>query len=264
MGVACCKSTTDDGLVYNDEDFKNYYSMDAPIIQKGENENDKQINMMVKSAAVSVSNTLTEDTTFSSEMLDKSKSLLRNLSSMNNPKTKVNFSVEDQKLAQTSKNDQPIKPGNIIETLNTNISIPKVLKIVIKESKYNRVGDELIINSRGLIGSKRLLQNQDGHVYFGHQSDDIDYYLNPEEGIQPKHFEIKYDQITNEYLVNNIKGSGVFIKIDTPFELKDGIIISFGTNHIVVSISFKNEEQMHSHTSIIKFKAIYGPNKGKD
>lgn len=268
MGLMCCKSTTDEGLVYKDEDFKNFYTMDTPVIHKGESEPQKEANMTVKATSkLANSKSISDTNTISSDLLDKSKGLLNSLNTMNTASTKVNFVGLDQKLNPILKTVQTKMISELEQTNNSKEPLgglkpcSKILKILIKESKYNNVGGELIINSQGLEGSLR--QAQDGHVFFGHKSDDIDYYLNPEEGIQPKHFEIKYDLKLNEYLVNNIKGSGVFIKIDKPFELKDGLIISFGTNHIVVSITFKSEEQRYN-TSIIKFKAIYGPNKGKD
>lgn len=260
----CCKSTTDEGLVYKDEDFKNFYMMEPPAVKNGRNEPPREESIMIKSEAFTASNTINDSVITSGENLDRSKNLLKSLNTMNTASTKVNYAGVDQNLSSSLKIATLSKQANdTMDALKGTTLIPKMLKIIIKESKYNNVGDELNINSKGLVGSLRQTQGQDGHVYFGHKSDDIDYYLNPEEGIQSKHFVVKYDQKINEYLVSNIKGSGVFIKICKPFELKDGLIISFGTNHIVVSITLRSEEQKYC-TSIIKFKAIYGPNKGKD
>lgn len=263
----CCKSKTDDGIVYDEEDFANFYSSAAPIPSK---QTEKvEINPIIVDNTITVSiNTAFNNEVTPSESMDKSRDILKGMNGLNPAKTKVNFTsvATDQKLNSSLK--KGIQKSNFIDqklSTETNSVEPstKILILKFNESKQKNVGEELTINSKGLVGSLRQTQAQDGHVFFGHKSDDIDYYLNPEEGIQPKHLEIKFNDKINEYLVNNIKGSGVFIKIDKPFELKDGIIISFGTNHIVVNITNKSEEQRYN-TSTIKFKAIYGPNKGKE
>jgi hypothetical protein len=55
-----------------------------------------------------------------------------------------------------------------------------------------------------------------------------------------------------------VKKSGVFIKIDNEIEIRDNMIISFGINHILMSIID------YDLKSVIKFKIIYGPNKDEE
>ena len=135
----------------------------------------------------------------------------------------------------------------------------KYLKLVIQESKYNQVNQVLKINNLGLEGSSR--NEKDGSVYFGQKGSSFtnDFILQQEDGINSRHFEIKYEPYLNDYFIKNIKGSGVFIKISEPMALRDGMIISFGINHILVKIS---ENDQRDNESSISFKAIYGSNKG--
>lgn len=263
----CCKSTTEEGLVYKDEDFKNFYNMDTPTVAKQENSVLRDQNTIAKSAAFSASTIVNDDGTIGSDYLEKSKNLFKATNKIGEG-TSANLDVVDQKLLpiQATSQSQYLSGSkqNVENQVLPTLISSKILKLTIKECKIKACqGDELIINCKGLLRSLRQTQGQDGHVFFGHKSDDIDYYLSPEEGIQSKHLEIKYDQKSDEYLANNIKGSGVFIKIEKPLELRDGLIISFGTNHILVNISSRTEEQKYS-ISVIKFKAIYGANKGKD
>lgn len=138
----------------------------------------------------------------------------------------------------------------------------KLLKLVIKESKFNQVNQELRINNNGLVGSTR--NANDGVVLFGQRVPGVvnDFILQQEEGINAKHFEIKYEKTLNDYYIKNIKGSGVFIRIENEITVRDGMIISFGTNHIVVKVATVDNDQTISAVSKITFKAIYGPNKG--
>lgn len=254
----CCKSKTDDGIVYSDEDFANFYSpaVPIPLKQSDKIENSSTIDHLAASSIITVVNEGQPP-----DSMDKSRDILKNMNGLNPTKSKVNFTSSEQKPISNLKKGFPKSTFADSKIVSDTETSKKILILKMNGNKQYVNGKELIINHKGLVDSLR--QTQDGHVFFGHKTDDIDFYLNPEEGIQPKHLEIKYNDKINEFLVNNIKGSGVFIKIDKSFEMKDGIIISFGTNHIVVNIMNKSEEQRYS-TSTIKFKVIYGPNKGKE
>lgn len=142
----------------------------------------------------------------------------------------------------------------------------KKLYLTIKESKFNKIGTVLEITPKGLTGSTR--NANDGIVYFGLHALDFknDFLFKAEEGVNKQHFEIKFINETNPgYYVKNLQGSGVFIKIEEYLNLKDGVIISFGSNHLLVSISNSDySDQRDITVSNIKFKAIYGPNKGEE
>ena len=43
---------------------------------------------------------------------------------------------------------------------------------------------------------------------------DIDYQLNEEDNIYPRHFDIRYDTISESYFIKNYKNSAVFLRID--------------------------------------------------
>jgi hypothetical protein len=142
------------------------------------------------------------------------------------------------------------------------INYKKYLYLTIKESKHNPIGTQLEITPLGLTNSKR--NANDGVVYFGLHSLDFknDFLFKAEEGVNKQHMEVKFDRDRPGYYVKNLNGSGVFIKIQDYLNLKNGVIISFGTNHLLVTIDNNDSLDQREVTSIIKFKAIYGPNKG--
>jgi uncharacterized protein YkvS len=145
------------------------------------------------------------------------------------------------------------------------VNYNKRLYLKIKDSKFNKIGQVLEITQNGLTGSTRNVN--DGYVYFGLHSLDVknDFCFKAEEGVNKQHFEIKFESHTKPgYYVKNLLGSGVFIKIEDYLNLKDGVIISFGTNHLLVSISTADPMDQRDNASTIKFKAIYGPNKQEE
>ena len=146
----------------------------------------------------------------------------------------------------------------------TPINYKKYLYLTIKESKHNKIGTQLEITPLGLTNSTR--NANDGVVYFGLHSLDFknDFCFKAEEGVNKQHLEIKFDRDRPGYYVKNLNGSGVFIKIQDYLNLKNGVIISFGTNHLLVTIDNNDSVDQREATSIIKFKAIYGPNKGNE
>lgn len=158
------------------------------------------------------------------------------------------------------------------ETLNFNhngmqglLNYSKRLFLSIKESKYNKIGTTLEITPTGLVGSTR--NANDGVVYFGLHSLDFknDFCFKAEEGVNKQHFEIKFEKENRTgYYVKNLQGSGVFIKIEDYLNLKPGVIISFGTNHLLVSMYNSDFNDQKESASNITFKAIYGPNKGEE
>jgi len=142
---------------------------------------------------------------------------------------------------------------------------PYNLFLTIKESKYNKVGQILKITPKGYEESSR--KANDGIVYFGLHSLDFknDFCFKAEEGVNKQHFEIKYEKENHlGYYVKNLNGSGVFIKIDEYLNLKDGVIISFGSNHLLVLITQSTDGDQKDNFSNIRFKVIYGPNKGEE
>lgn len=138
------------------------------------------------------------------------------------------------------------------------------LYLTIRESKHNKIGTQLEISPLGLTGSTR--NANDGVVYFGLHSLDFknDFCFKAEEGVNKQHLEVKFDKDRPGYYVKNLNGSGVFIRIQTYLNLKNGIIISFGTNHLLVTIDNNDSLDQREITSVIRFKAIYGPNKGSE
>ena len=64
-----------------------------------------------------------------------------------------------------------------------------------------------------------------------------DYVLPIGEGFGAKHFVIKFSNEQNNYLLKDLgEGTGTFIKVERDFVLKNGHIVSYGENHMVVGI----------------------------
>ena len=267
MGLSCCKNKNiDEGLNYNDNPdfYKDFYKAEVKNIEE-----DDATNNFFKSEKINVKSGFNFNS-FTEEKVSPSFNQIQD--NPNNSIHKKHYSLlkEPHLEAKTPspKKHVNFKESNGIQNVIQSASIPlnelKLLKLTIKESKYNQVGDVLNINNYGLVGSIR--NANDGIVIFGkvRANNNVDYVLQQEDGINDKQFEIRYDKALNGYYIKNNKNSGVFIKIDKPMVIKEGMIISFGTNHIHVNIVNKDINDQKDGPSIIKFKVIYGPNKNQE
>jgi len=169
---------------------------------------------------------------------------------------KVKFETNNTPYTRSSFSNTLSNNNNFNDNTFSNGLLNKagILTLTIKETKYNKLGQVLIINSEGLVGSLR--NANDGTVYFGLYCLDVknDFCFKAEEGMNKRHMEIKYDQ--GKYFVKNMYGSGVFIKILYPTPIRDNLAISFGTNHLLVNLSKVVSDQKEA--SVLKFKVIYG------
>lgn len=171
------------------------------------------------------------------------------------------FLKDNQIQENLSENDNKtelnlnLSKNNDKKTANKSI----LLKLIIKESKSLPINTILNINQLGLEGSLR--NEKDGVVIFGKGSplnSDIDFTLQKEEGINEKHFLIKYDENNSIFSIKNINNSGVFMKVDNKRKLKSNDVLSIGENHVLISIL--NTSGSFNFKSVLKIKVIYGPN----
>lgn len=314
MGQTCCRSKLDEGIVYDDDYYKDFYQINKKEVNNNEvNEVDKKVSFKSKPKSPIKSKETNEiKESIETNNINQSMNLLKSF----NKNLQIQIPEKEKKERKDKEDNEDNKntiDTNLISEINTSpyiqpqpqrtsikkhvlfkpepngsiehirdentttISNPLIvsntsncisfLKLVVKESKHLTKEDSLKINQNGLVGTKRVLGNEK-NVIFGHrkspEDNSIDVSMHQEEGIAEKHFEIKYDKTLNKYFVNNVKHSGVFIKIVKNMQLRDGMIISFGTNHIHVSIINKPSTDQREVPSIIKFKAIYGSNKGQE
>lgn len=64
-----------------------------------------------------------------------------------------------------------------------------------------------------------------------------DVVLPAADNFGARHFQIKFSNEHNCYTIKDLgDGSGTFIKVQKQFILKNGHIVSFGDNHMVVGI----------------------------
>lgn len=149
--------------------------------------------------------------------------------------------------------------GFSADEINFAVMPSKRLELLVKETKYGKLEEKIDLYSLGLNHPKlRKLK-----LIFGIDSKECDYILPREEGINSQHMEVRYDIELNEFYVSSINGSGVFVKISKGVQLKDGSIISFGTNHLMINLSFDSDDQQEE-ISFIRFKCLTGPNKGQE
>ena len=105
-----------------------------------------------------------------------------------------------------------------------------------------------MLNAYGVesVNSKRVV-GPNFCTYFGsyvpikgvsENNDKVNDVILPEtEGFGARHFQIKFSASKNSYLLKDLgDGSGTFVKVDRDFVLKNGQIVSFGENHMVVGI----------------------------
>lgn len=76
-----------------------------------------------------------------------------------------------------------------------------------------------------LIPSQRLLTSP---IRFG-TSPDAEFPLIPEEGLESLHFQIAYDSLLSQYLLQDLGAeAGVFIRLDSSIVIESELTISFG------------------------------------
>ena len=116
------------------------------------------------------------------------------------------------------------------------ISSGAKLRLTVKESNHIALNKVFVINPGGLEGSGRYCK--DGYTYFGNeQNQSVDIMLPESEGVGKMHMCIKYDQFKKKYFLRDLgEGTGTFIMITEPVELKHGYVVSFGDSHLVTQI----------------------------
>ena len=189
----------------------------------------------------------TQQTITQIKNIDKSLVLLKKLDNQ--------ITFNDQSSSeQTGTFGKYLKEGIIYSPNNI-----KLLRLTIKDNKFYPKNYELKINQKGLEG----LSKTDGLVTFG-KNMKSDFILQDNEGLDDNHFQIMFDFNQNNYKLLNPNGNSVFIKVQDKTLIVEGMIISFGTNHLLFHFS-KIDNQIDSplKSSIIKFKGIYGVNKDK-
>ncbi len=217
----------------------------------------------------------------------------------NNPNVNSNTSISNPKFNQVFEDDVENRTNNIFNSINDNVyrnydslnhngaklstfnpnnnysrqvqqsrDFNRQVSLIVRESKIQSIGQTISITPSGMIGSSR--NGNDGFYFFGLRNNEEtnDFNFQPEDGISKRHFVIKLDREYNAgYLIKNLNGSGTFIKIDKYLTIKDGTIISFGTNHLIVMVNevyIRDQRDSMERISTIKFKAIYGPNRGEE
>ena len=81
---------------------------------------------------------------------------------------------------------------------------------------------------------------------------DINISKNEDSPLSATFFVIEYDNISRLYSLKDMdRGTGTFLRIEKPMPLRDGIIVSFGDSHMLVSIDSTSQD--------IDLKFIDGP-----
>lgn len=147
-----------------------------------------------------------------------------------------------------------------------------ILKVI--ESKFLDPGTKLIINAGGLEGSERM--SRDGVALFGNKSTSKKYLPNDfnfpdEEQLGNKHFEVRFNLESRKYLIKDLYGSGLFIRINYPIPLKNNSIFSFVNSHLLVKIpvdlkanEYSRETAIVNNSSTIIIKVLYGESKDQE
>jgi len=254
MGSTCCKiKNIDEGLSYGD--LENFYQ----DFKHDEN----QSQNLNKSTIHKESNDIKYDINPAKGGINIKNDKANNESDINKNE-KVSTPKKHVAFDFGSITNLPVL-DNVKQPYSLNQNEIKLLKLIVRESKSNTIGEEYRINNTGLIGSQR--NSSDGTVIFGKSNannSNVDFVLSNEDSANDKHFEIKYDKVLNTYYIKNQKQSGVFIKVINKVIIKNGMVISFGTNHLQVQIVNKEDNDQKESPSVIKFKTIFGPNKGQE
>ena len=190
-------------------------------------------------------------TNMNTNINNNAKQNFKDMSSNNNKIKKDLFNIYN------SENNENYKYKNLdLEVINS-WNLPKGLKLHIKEDKLE--------NS--------LRNANDGKIYFGFEKDmnnsmnseenkKIDYILLPKDneyvdkyiGI---HFMIRYDENNQKYYIKDLgSGYGTFIKLVSPLEIINNLLINIGDSFIVFTLDendnitlklFTGDEKSETH-----------------
>lgn len=125
------------------------------------------------------------------------------------------------------------------------------LLLTVIESKFIEVNKEIVISPEGMSNSLR--NEYDGYSYFGNLNPDDpiknDFIFPSDEKVGNKGFVIRYHH--GSYIIKDLKGSGLFMKInnDFPLRLKNNSVFSFINTHVL--IQFSDKESSFIKVSVI-------------
>lgn len=142
------------------------------------------------------------------------------------------------------------------------ISDAPKMNIQILESLGATPGTVININAAGCINSLR--KQQDSKIFIGSALEDSSgviindlAILEEDKGMGKMHLVINYNSPTKKYTIKDLgQGTGTFVRIDHPLNLKENYIISYGESHM--AIQFLDQEQ---NGIILKF--LEGPKQGE-
>jgi pSer/pThr/pTyr-binding forkhead associated (FHA) protein len=81
-----------------------------------------------------------------------------------------------------------------------------------------------------------------------------------DHGIGSRHMIIKYNMDDRRYYMRDLgDGSGTFVRLDQPLELRNGFIISFGYSHMAVNVYGESAGRGSGGSDRISLKFIDGP-----
>ena len=178
--------------------------------------------------------------------------------SMNNLKLTNNLIIRDED--KTEKLDSCSIPPNKRKrdddrVLSPLLRTPK-LKLSLFTNSQSIIIDEITITPNtikpksGGIVTKSLNYK----FCFGHDND-CDYILN-DANVAPKQFFIFYNPSTSKYnALDNLSGTGLFVKILRPIEIFREMIVSFCADHMYLQVIKKE-----NNTKDIKIKFLQGKN----
>eukprot|EP00347_Sterkiella_histriomuscorum_P023191 403335604 len=220
----------------------------------------------------------------------------------NHLKTKINSVQEIKEVKLSDNSKLQISAGVNESTHPTQTKLqdtPASAQQLIKQGEAILKGQTITLNPFGILNiiSQRLIymkkgtfnnneeekdeENMSGNLgdffsYFGSydrnqlMKNDVvetgklnDYILSAEQGFGRRHFMIHFSVDKNGYfLKDGGEGSGTFIKVDQQTQLKNGHIVSFGDNHMVVGLVLEKKEKEdtnplnHSHSLNLSAKKI--------
>lgn len=118
-----------------------------------------------------------------------------------------------------------------------------LLSVAVQDGTVIPRGTVYNINACGFVDSAR--KGNDGYVYMGHEFGNDIVVPKGEPGMGKRHLIIKYSMDGKCYFIKDMgEGTGTFVKIESPFILKHGYIISFGDSHVVINLRFTGKIQL--------------------
>jgi hypothetical protein len=150
------------------------------------------------------------------------------------------------------------------------ISYPK-LELEVYNSKSNQITDRIVITPNSITSSQGAsIKALNDKFYFGripvggsNLTNNKNDYNFSDDSIGNRQFEISFKD-DKFYVIDNKKGTGLFVKIKDEVMVDHDMIVSFCASHMILQVENEKQQQATTGEKIIKIRFLQGAHQNKE